>query len=336
MTNIFPVIKIIQLLPLLTGLILLSHTSPAQDDLAEFLIADPEDAELLVANYLRPLDKGFGYTANSGWYNSARTHSMGFDLTAIVSSTFLPDKAHFTRFVASQYRDLELLSPADKMVPTVFGSESINPEYRVISSGETFEGPSGNSLEEEFGYDAILFPMVQLGVGVIPNTDVKFRFMPLIEFDDDLEARMWGVGILHNLNNYFPSGDELLVDLSLFAGLTRVETEIHITETYPGENQLGKQGLTSWTIDGLISYEWSVLTFYGGIGYNQVISNIDLLGTYDIGREVLVDPIDVKTNYSGIKATIGMRIKASIFSLYGEYSYNDYNLLTAGFGLSVN
>jgi hypothetical protein len=317
-------------------LIWTGNTANAQDDLADFLIADPEDAELLTTDYLRPLDKGFGYTVNSGWYNSARAHSMGFDLTIKIGSALIPDKAKFTSFVQDQYRDLELLSPADKMVPTVFGSETINPEYRVVSSGETFEGPSGNSLKEEFGYDALLFPMLQLGVGVIPNTDIKLRFMPLIEFDDDLKSKMWGVGIMHNINNYFPSGDELLVDLALFAGFTKIDSEIHITETFPGDDQLGVQGLTSWTIDGLISYQLSVLTFYGGIGYNEVISNIDLLGTYDIGKEVLKDPIDAKTRYSGIKASFGLRIKVLVFSLHGEYTFNDYNVLTAGFGLNVN
>jgi len=315
---------------------LLTTGSYAQDDLADFLIADPEDAELLVTDYISPLDKGFGYITNSGWYNTARPHTMGFDLSVMVGSAMIPSKAKFTKFVQDKYKDLELLSPADKMVPTVFGPEDINPEYRVVSTGETFEGPGGNSLKDEFGYDAVLLPMLQLGVGVIPHTDIKFRFMPLVEFDDDLESKMWGVGIMHNINNYFPSGDELLVDFSLFAGYTRVESEIQITETYPGEDQLGVQGLSSWTIDGLISYEWSVLTFFGGIGYNEVISNIDLLGTYDIGSEILVDPIDAKSKHSGVKACLGLRIKAAFFSLHGEYTYNDYNLITAGFGINID
>ena len=308
----------------------------AQDDLGDFLMADLDDASLLITNYMSPLDKGFGYSAGTGWYNSAKTHSMGFDLTAMVGAAFIPSKAHFTRFVQSEYNDLELLFPTDNNVPTVFGPEEIIPEYRVTSTGETFEAPGGNSLEEEFGYEAVPFPMLQLGVGVIPYTDIKFRFMPLVEFDDDFEARMWGVGIQHHINNYFPSGDELLFDMSLFVGYTAVNAEIQITDTYPGDDQLGVQGLNVWNIDGVISYDLSVFTFFGAIGYNRVTSNLELQGSYDIGAEILQDPIDTKTNYSGVKAAAGLRIKVAIFSLHGEYTYNDYSMVTVGFGLSVN
>ena len=320
----------------LLGLSLLNLAAQAQDDLADFLIADLDDASLLVNNYMSPIDKGFGYAASTGWYNTAKTHSMGFDLTAIVSAAFIPSEAHFTQFIESQYKDLELISPADNNVPTVFGPEDINPQYRVVSTGDTFEAPAGNDLEEEFGYEAIPFPIVQLGIGVIPYTDVKFRFMPLLEYDDDFETKMWGVGIQHHINNYFPSGDELLLDLSVFAGYTSLSSEINITDTYPGDDQLGIQGLNVWNIDGIVSYDLSVFTFFGALGYNRVTSNLELRGTYDIGNEILQDPIDTKTNYSGIKATVGLRIKVAIITLHGEYTYNDYSVVSAGFGLNVN
>lgn len=307
-----------------------------QDDLSDFLLAHPDDANKLTADYMSPLAKGFGYAANNGWYNTARPHSMGFDLTVTVSAAYIPTKAQFSHFIKSEYRDLELLSPNDNLVPTVFGPEDINPQYLIPSTGETFKGPSGNSLEEEFGFEAVLFPMLQLGIGVIPNTDLKVRFMPLLEFDDDLKAKMWGVGILHRLNNYFPSGDELLVDISLFGGFTHIDTEVQVSDTYPGEDQLGVQQLNAWSLEGLISYDLSVFTFYGGVGYNEILSELEVLGTFDIGNEILIDPIGVSTTYNGFKATMGFRIKLAVFTLHVDYTFNEYNLITAGFGLNVN
>jgi hypothetical protein len=261
---------------------------------------------------------------------------MGFDLTVLVGAAFIPSKADFTKFAQFEYNDLELLSPADNNVPTIFGPEEINPDYRIISTGETFIAPGGNSLEEEFGYDAVPLPMLQLSVGVIPRTDVKFRFMPLLEFDDDFEAKLWGVGIQHHINDYFPSGDELLFDMALFAGYTQFDSEIEMDNSYPGEDQLGVQVLNVWNVDGIVSYEVSVLTIFGSIGYNRVTSNLELQGTYDIGSEILQDPIDTKTKYQGVKASAGLRIKVAIISLHGEYTYNDYSMVTVGLGLSVN
>jgi hypothetical protein len=179
--------------------------------------------------------------------------------------------------------------------------------------------------------------MIQLGVGVIPNTDVKVRFMPLLEFDEDFEAKMWGIGILHHLNNYFPSGDELLVDISVFGGFTNVQSEILISQTFDGDDQIGAQGLYSWTLEGLVSYDLSVLTVYGGLGYNQLVSDLDVLGTYEVRpNEVLTDPISASNTYRNFKATVGLRVKLAIFTLHGEYSFNHYNLLTAGFGINLN
>jgi hypothetical protein len=322
---------------LIVRLSLCSQYTYAQDDLSEFLLANTDDATLLATDYIAPLAKGLGFAANSAWYNTAKPHSMGFDLTATVTAAYIPTKDYFYRFIESNYQDLELLSPSDNMVPAVFGPGIITPEYRIPSTGETFEGPKGNSLDKEFGFHALLFPMIQLGVGVIPNTEVKVRFMPLLEFDEDFEAKMWGVGILHNLNNYFPSGDELLVDISVFGGYTNVQTEILLHNAFNGKDQIGAQALKSWTLEGLVSYDLSVFTFYGGMGYNQMVSDLDLLGTYEVRpNEVLTDPISASNTYKNFKATVGMRVKLAIFTLHGEYSFNHYNLFTAGFGINMN
>ena len=314
-----------------------AHYLAGQDDLGDFLPAHPDDANKLTADYMTPLAKSFGFGSNNGWYNTASPHSMGFDLMVTATAAYIPTRDHFTNFVMSEYKDLELLSPEDNMVPTVFGSEDIFPQYRVPSTGEEFEGPAGNSLKDKFGFEAVLVPMIQLGIGVIRNTDVKIRFMPLLEFDDDFKAKMWGVGILHRINDYFPSGDELLVDISLFGGYTHLDTEIRMEPNiYPGSNQMGGQKLNSWTLEGLVSYDLSVFTFYGGLGYNNVKSDLEVLGTYELGNGILNDPISVATSYSSMKATVGLRIKLAVFTLHGDYTFNEYNLLTAGVGFVVN
>ena len=45
----------------------------AQDDLSDFLPAHPDDANKLSSDYMAPLSKGFGFSANNGWYNTAQT-----------------------------------------------------------------------------------------------------------------------------------------------------------------------------------------------------------------------------------------------------------------------
>ena len=308
----------------------------AQDDFLDFLEANLEDAGQLTVNYLEPLVKGVGYGLNTGWYNTAKPHSMGFDLTITANAVFVPDDDQFSTFIASQYQDLELLSPSNGQVPTIFGPEDIEPLYRVPSTGATFNGPSGNSLEDEVGFNAVPVPMITLGIGVIPNLDIKFRLLPLTDFDEDVEVKWWGVGLMHKLNQYFPLGDQLLVDVSLFAGYTSMKSEIALDGIYDGNNQIGLYDIDAWTLEGVVSYDLKVFTFYGALGYNQVKSDLQALGTYEVDSEIITDPINESFSYNGIKATLGFRLKVAIVTLHADYSLNDYNVLTAGFGFNLN
>jgi len=320
----------------LAALLILSGTIKAQDDIDDFLRANVEDAAKLTVDYVSPIVKGVGYGLNNGWYNTAKPHTKGFDLTITTSAAFVPDDDQFTQFIASEYNDLELLSPASGQVPTVFGPETVAPQYRIISTGETFTGPAGNSLEEEVGFNAVPVPMATLGIGVIPNLDVKLRFLPVTDFGDDVEAQMWGVGLMHRINQYFPMGDQLMVDVSIFGGYTQMGSEISLAGSFPGNNQIADYQVKAWTLEGVVSYDVKFLTLYGALGYNRVATNLDVLGTYEVDFVVLEDPISSSFNFSGVRATAGFRVKLAIITLHADYSLNDYNALTVGFGFNVN
>ncbi len=323
--------------PLLGLVLLLSMVRvQGQDDIDEFLRANLGDAGTLTLNYTSPLIKSFGFGFNNAWYQTAKPHNKGFDLTLSVSAVLVPDDEKYTEFNNSDFSDLELLSPSDQRVPTVFGSEDIEPRYRVTSTGTTFTGPPGNSLKEEVGFDAVPVPMVQLGIGVIPNTDIKLRYLPPTDVDDDVEVRLWGVGLMHRLNDYFPFGDQLLVDISLFGGYTQAHSEIDVSGNFPGNNQIGEYDTRAWTLEGVVSYDLKIVTFFGALGYNKIDSDLRLLGTYEIDNETLIDPVDESLNAEGPKATAGIRLKLGFVAIHGAFSLNKYHALTAGIGLDLN
>jgi hypothetical protein len=147
---------------------------------------------------------------------------------------------------------------------------------------------------------------------------------------------MRGVGLLHRLNQYFPAGDQLLVDISIFGGYTQMGSEISLAGNLPGANQIGDYQVKAWTLEGVVSYDVKVLTLYGALGYNTVNSSLDVLGTYEVDSAVLEDPISESFDFSGIKLTAGARLKLAIITLHADYSLNDYNALTVGFGININ
>ncbi len=204
----------------------------AQPDLDVILRSGVEDANLLMEAYLEPLAQGVSASLVNGWYNSARAHQpLGFDITITGNAVFIPD-ADLT-FDPSQLglNNTRLIS-GDRLVPTVIGSDDLRSTYEYSVDGQvegTFEGPDGFSLEDNFGVQAIPVPMVQVGVGVGLNSDVKFRVTPTIKYDD-VEFQMLGAALMHSISQYM-FGEDAPVDLSVLIGFTHVSMEYDMTNT---------------------------------------------------------------------------------------------------------
>ena len=93
--------------------------------------------------------------------------------------------------------------------------------------------------------------------------------------------------------------------------------------------------MNSTTVQAVVGKKFSVITFYGGLGYNIAKSNIALKGNYDIDGTNYKDPINLDFAASGPRATIGTRLKLAVFTFHADYTVQKYKCLTLGFGISV-
>ena len=97
--------------------------------------------------------------------------------------------------------------------------------------------------------------------------------------------------------------------------------------------------LNSWVAQAVISKKFSVLTLYGGLGYGSVSTNVDVTGTYQIvavpSAFSIKDPVSINFSNTGVKATLGGRLKFGPICLSGDYTFQKYNALTLGFGVSI-
>jgi hypothetical protein len=205
--------------------------------------------------------------------------------------------------------------------------------------GEEIDTPGGLDMKEAIKIaDALPVPMIQLGLGLPKGFDIKVRFAPTVKMQD-FEFNLWGIGLLHDVGQYIPAVKALPVDISLFAGYTKMKAEQGLTGTVGGQNQKGVLEFNSTTVQALVSKKISVLTLYGGIGYNFANSTIAMKGSYDMDEDSStpdeVDPISLDYSTSGFRATGGLRLKFAVFTLHADYTLADYNALTAGFGINV-
>jgi hypothetical protein len=320
-------------------------TTHAQDDIDRLIRENAADGEKLVSGYIGPFMKSFALGLNSGWYNTAKPHKLiGIDLTITVSAMRIPDKEMFYS-IPSNLTSIELVDGSTAkpgQAPTIIGPDQA-PVYRVKGTGETFEGPEGLNLKEEIGKNWIPTPMVHLGIGLPKSTDLKIRFMPEIDLGDDGTANMFGIGVMHDLKQWIPGFKVIPFDLSGFVGYTHLKLQYAYTpDEIDTENAGAEMVMNATTIQGVISKKFSVITLYGGLGYNIVRSNIGIKGKWDLNdngsyeanlREI--NPINMDFKASGPRATAGFRLKLAVITLHADYTLQKYNALTVGFGINV-
>lgn len=339
--------RILMILAMMAGI---STTSQAQDDIDKLFQEGVQDGSYLLKGYLDPFMKSLSMGLNQGWYNTAENHKFpGFDLTITANVMYIPDKETFYYVDNSQLNRIQLVGPgnvpASGNVPTLFGDDSA-PRYEInvpdLGEEPYFDGPPGLNLKEEIGRNILPVPMAHLGIGLPKGFDLKIRWAPTVDIGDDGTFKIFGLGVMHNVKQYIPGLKLLPFDLAGFVGYTSMKIDYSLSESdFQGANQKGVFRMSSTTIQGLISKKFSVVTFYGGLGYNIAKSRMAMEGTYDFNDDGDVtdqgekDPVELKFGASGPRVTAGMRLKLAILTLHADYTLQKYNALTVGIGFSV-
>lgn len=326
----------------------ISTSLQAQEEIDKLFQEGVQDGKYLLTGYLNPFMKCLGTGLNQGWYNTAEVHKVpGFDLTITANVMYIPDKDMFYHVDNSKLSTVALEGGSGN-APTMFGPDT-PPTYRILfpdgtPSTETLTGPPGLNLKEEINRNILPVPMAHLGIGLPKGFDLKIRWAPPVNIGEDGTFKIFGIGVMHNVKQYIPGLKLLPFDLSGFVGYTSMKIDLDMSGDYPGENQRGVFKMSSTTIQGLISKKFSVVTFYGGLGYNIAKSRLAVEGTYNFNYESgdtdttdpgETNPAELKFSASGPRATAGIRLKLAILTLHADYTLQKYNALTIGLGFSV-
>ena len=336
---------------ILIFLIPVSSNYAQSGDFLEILYSGPEDASRYADKFFEPIFKGVGYGFNNGWYNTAKTHqSLGFDITISANLAFVPDADNYFTFRNEDFLVTSLENGSEARTPTLFGPDEVGPMMEVKDdiSGLTiarFAGPRGAGFKDAIGFQAVPSPIIQVGIGVIKNTDIKLRYIPDVA-RKDADYSVWGIGIMHDIGQWIPVIKKAPINISIFGAFSKLNTTVRFDplEDFPGENQRFRSSISGYTLEALVSKKISFLTLLAGVGYNSAKTNFDLLGTYNVtyGNPALPEdfiltyenPIKLDTNESSFRITGGVRLQFSVVTLHAMYTFNGYNLLNVGLGFS--
>nr|WP_101260098.1 DUF6588 family protein [Labilibaculum filiforme] len=303
----------------------------------------------MTKNYVNPVSKGFMYGLNNGWYSTARTHKkFGFDITFVANLAKVPSKDEMFQFVESDYSNITLASGSTGIQTLMGGDNNTTLSARIqTENGDykltDFTMPDG--IGDDLPMNAVPTATLQVGLGIPGiDADLKLRYLPKVG-GSDLEVGMFGVGIQKNLSKILKI-DKTPVDVSALIAYTKLTSEYDIQgdSDLDGSGQMMEFTTNAYTIQAIASVNLKLIEFYGAVGYNTAKMDVDIKGSYELEyreegsgmsvSETVVDPVSIDFKANGLRATIGTRFNLGFFKLFGDYTIQEYNTITAGIAFS--
>ena len=316
----------------------------------EQIFAAKEDAQTYLNHYISPAMNGLMYNLNNNWYTTGKVHkTWGFDLTISGTASMIPQSDKTFVFNANEYNNLAILQGSNEL-PTVGGE---NASTRLIVSdnhGNSFDFDAPAGIGKEWPDNFIIpvsipSPMIQVGVGIPGNTDVKLRYVPKIS-PEEVSFELYGIGVQHDLTQYLKIVDKIPgLSISALGAYTHARL-VYSPQDSPvdGSDQSMEMSVNAYTIQGIGDFDLKIVNFYLGIGYAYGTTNLDVLGTYqydfdDNGsystEETLVDPLQMQFDLNGFKATAGVRFHLGPVKLFADYTLQKYSSISTGLAISI-
>ena len=308
------------LFTLLAGLIVISSYSQS------ILSSDIAQGEKLIESYFTPMAESFGAGLNNGWYNTAKPHSLGgFDLTFTLNTVIIPNSAE-TFKIGDAFGNV--FKSDENEASTIFGSDNetdMTYTNSVTDSSFNFQMPGGLKTP------AVPLPMIQAGIGLIKNTAIDIRYMPLLNVGDNINVNLFGVGIKHDLLQWIPGiGDAIPMSLSLQAGYTSLNTELKILE------QEVSLKTKATTINLVASKKLLMVTGYVGLGYNSATTTFTANADFDLDGLHFDEKVEVAfESNNNLRTNIGLRLNMTVVTIQADYTFAEYPTATLGLGVSL-
>lgn len=320
----------------------------AQDAIGDLIKGSKEDAQYLASGYLESFLKATGSGINQGWYNTAKTHKVGgFDFTASLALIAVPDDEKFYTVDNSKLQTIELYKTTQNGAPITGGTGKVpslvgpaeSPVYRYKTgqpdAGVEFDGPEG--LDIDVLNKSAALPVFNLSIGLPKSIELKVRWSPTIDLGDAGKAKLFGIGVMHDIKQYIPGIKMLPFDLSAMLAYSKMEIGVDLDE--PG--QRAEFEIQGTTLQAMISKKISVITPYAGIGFATSKATVATKGEYEIGTDTNGDPVFITDPISGEgkmttpRFTAGLRLKLLILTFHMDYTFQKYSTVTGGIGLSI-
>ena len=290
--------------------------------------ADIFEGKRLIEAYFTPMAESFGAGLNNGWYNTAKPHSLGgFDVTFTLNTVIIPNTAE-TFKIGDEFGNV-FQSTKDEAA-TVFGNDGVtamyyDPSSQVGTDSIPFNMPGG------FKTPIMPLPMIQAGIGLIKNTAIDIRYMPMLNVGDNINVNLFGIGLKHDLLQWIPGvGDAIPMSLSLQGGYTSLNTELKVA------GQEVSLNTKATTINLVASKKILMLTGYAGVGYNSATTTFAADANFNLDGIQFDETVEIDfKSIKKLRTNIGLRLNIAVVTIQADYTFAEYPTATLGLGVSL-
>ena len=253
--------------------------------------------------YLQPLADAFSADVNSGFYQTAYIPEKGISvyLGVVAMTAIIPNDSRLFKAKTGEF-----FTPKTTLdAPTIFGpTNSVNVDG---NNGLQYTFPGGLDIKK------LPIAVPQLTIGSIKGTDLTIRYIQLNVNKDFGEINVFGIGVRHNINQYF-----IDLPVNIAAGL------------YYQKFKIGNIiSANSIAVNLQTSYSYSLITLYGGLGYENSLMNV----SYKIETDTDSEKVNFDVNAANsIRLTLGLAFNLSFFKIFTDYSLASQNVWTVGLG----
>jgi hypothetical protein len=364
----------------LASLAIMSNQAFAQNDVSNFIRAGKDEANKLIGAYLQPVTRGMARGVNDAWYSTAKPLGLfGFDIRMGVGGSFVRDDAkNFTLNgigASNSASSPVLLTPiggnGDTKQPTLAGDGSstrfavsvLNPStigpQRIYT--DTISAFQGQNSPVSLG----AAPFVQFSMGIVKNTEVMVRILPIQ--NGDFSSSGFGFGVKHSISQWIWGVEKLPIDISGLFTYTNNTLSLSFGNNFLDAN--GEPGSLSsseyknsqkleinskgYQVGLIVSKKLAFFTPYLGVTQNSATTEIGMKGKYPVRSvrlnsttnlpenyiENIENPINFSSTVASLRAALGFRFKLGPIALGAEYNHafstQQFNTFNAIFAINI-
>lgn len=199
-----------------------------------------DDAIFFTDRYITPATDAIAYQAAAGWMATPKkANRWDFTLSANFNTFFVPQSQ---RHFLLKDEDLSFFTIDDvpqASTPTALGGDQVvSLTGQLNGEPVTLESPEGVNRE------TILYPYLQGSLGVGYGTEIIGRFAPRIVLKH-VDFQIYGIGIKHNLSQYFPKMETKKWHLAATALYSKEDVTVEFLDVITSFGNLGLNGLHS-------------------------------------------------------------------------------------------